>query len=96
MKKRTQFTAPHAFVNFGSLAELSYTLRGCTQFYANALRDALRKANNRRQEVLTQMTQDDWRVAVTREMEADLWYEQPNEEEIQFSSLIEAPQSVRA
>ena len=51
------------------------------QFYANALRDALRKTNNRRQETLTQMTQDDWRVAVTREMEADLWYEQPDQDE---------------
>ena len=44
------------------------------QFYANALRDALRKANNRRKETLAQMTQDDWRKAVTREMHADLWY----------------------
>jgi hypothetical protein len=44
------------------------------QFYANALRDALRKTNNRRQETLTQMTQSDWRLAVTREMQADLWY----------------------
>jgi hypothetical protein len=35
-----------------------------TQFYANALRDALRKANNRRQETLSQMTQNDWRIAV--------------------------------
>jgi hypothetical protein len=34
------------------------------QFYANALRDALRKANNRRQESLSQMTQENWRVAV--------------------------------
>jgi hypothetical protein len=51
------------------------------QFYANALRDALRKTNKRRQETLTQMTQDDWRVAVTREMEADLWYEQSEQEE---------------
>jgi hypothetical protein len=44
------------------------------QFYANALRDALRKTNNRRQETLTQMTQNDWHLAVTREMRADLWY----------------------
>jgi hypothetical protein len=32
----------------------------------NALRDALRKTNNRRQETLTQMTQNDWRLAVTK------------------------------
>jgi len=44
------------------------------QFYANALRDALRKTNNRRQETLTQMTQNDWHLAVTREMQADVWY----------------------
>jgi hypothetical protein len=52
-----------------------------SQFYANALRDALRKVNNRRQDTLSQMSQDDWRVAVTREMEADLWYEQSEQEE---------------
>jgi hypothetical protein len=52
-----------------------------TQFYANALRDALRKANNRRQETLSQMTQNDWRIAVTREMRADLWYAQPDQDE---------------
>ena len=51
------------------------------QFYANALRDALWKANNRRQEKLSQMTQDDWRVAVTREMDADLWYEHHEQDE---------------
>jgi hypothetical protein len=51
------------------------------QFYANSLRDSLRKANNRRKETLSQMTQDAWCVAVTREMQADLWYEQPNQAE---------------
>jgi hypothetical protein len=59
------------------------------QFYANALRDALRKANNRRQETLGQMTQDDWRVAVTREMQSERWYEQPEQDE----PLIEASSS---
>jgi hypothetical protein len=48
------------------------------QFYANALR----KANSRRQEALSQMTRDDWRVAVTREMEADLWYEHHEQDEV--------------
>jgi hypothetical protein len=45
-----------------------------SQFYANALRDALRKANSRRQEPLSRMTRDDWRIAVTREMQTDSWY----------------------
>ncbi|MBN1563577.1 MAG: hypothetical protein JXA10_07055 [Anaerolineae bacterium] len=45
-----------------------------SQFYANALRDALRKANNRRKETLSQMTQDDWCIAVTREVKADFWF----------------------
>jgi hypothetical protein len=60
------------------------------QFYANTLRDALRKANNRRQETLSQMTQDDWRVAVAREMRAERWYEQPEQDEM----LIEAQSPV--
>jgi hypothetical protein len=52
-----------------------------TQFYANALRDALRKVNNRRKETLNQMSQADWRSTVTREMKADLWYEKPDQDE---------------
>jgi hypothetical protein len=49
------------------------------QFYANALHDSLRKANNRRLETLSQMSRDEWRVAVTREMEADSWDEEPDQ-----------------
>jgi hypothetical protein len=61
------------------------------QFYANALRDALRKANNRRRETLSQMTQHDWRLAVTREMQADLWYttSSPDEDIHMLCSLDE-------
>jgi len=47
------------------------------QVYANALRDALLKANSRRKEALGDMTVDDWRTVVQREMQADLWYEEP-------------------
>jgi hypothetical protein len=48
------------------------------QFYANALRDALFKANGRRQEILNSMSIEDWRASVYREMRADVWYEIPN------------------
>jgi hypothetical protein len=48
-----------------------------SQFYANALRDALRKMNARRQEVLQDMTVADWRGAVYRELQAEAWYEAP-------------------
>jgi hypothetical protein len=51
------------------------------QVYANALRDALLKANSRRKEALAEMTVDDWRLAVNREMQADLWYEKPEPHE---------------
>jgi hypothetical protein len=47
------------------------------QMYANALRDALLRANSRRKEVVGEMTVDDWRTIVQREMQADLWYEEP-------------------
>jgi hypothetical protein len=63
------------------------------QFYANALRDALRKANNRRKETLSQITQENWCVAVTREMRADLWYQdmgQDGEETQPFITAVEA------
>jgi hypothetical protein len=66
------------------------------QVYANALRDALRKANNRRQETLSQMTRDDWRVAVTREMEADLWYEQLEQVEMQTVTQVPDTNAVTA
>ncbi len=47
------------------------------QFYANALRDALRKANSRRKEALEGLTTADWRALVYRELQADNWYEEP-------------------
>jgi len=47
------------------------------QFYANALRAAIRKANNRRKDALTELTTADWRALVYRELQADNWYSQP-------------------
>ena len=47
------------------------------QFYANALRDAIRKANNRRKDALVELTTADWRALVYRELQADNWYAQP-------------------
>ncbi|MCD4687356.1 MAG: hypothetical protein K8S97_15615 [Anaerolineae bacterium] len=55
-----------------------------SQFYANALRDALRKTNNRRKETLQSMTTADWRAAVYRELRAEEWFEEPGvESEVQ-------------
>jgi hypothetical protein len=48
-----------------------------SQWYANALQDALRRVNVRRRDILAMMDQEDWRQAVYREMKADLWYEDP-------------------
>jgi hypothetical protein len=48
------------------------------QLYANALRDALRKANSRRREVLEGLNTADWRALIYRELHADNWYEQPS------------------
>mgnify|MGYP005846890089 FL=1 len=57
------------------------------QFYANALRDTLRRANNRRQEELAALTIADWRALVYRELQADQWYETPDcDEELQTSA----------
>lgn len=47
------------------------------QFYANALRDALRKANSRKREVLDALSHADWRALVYRELQADDWYATP-------------------
>lgn len=51
-----------------------------SQFYANALRDMLNKANNRRQETLATLTTADWRALVYRELQAERWYATPEEE----------------
>jgi hypothetical protein len=47
------------------------------QFYANALRDELRKANYRRQEALAALTTADWRMLVYREFQTEQWYIEP-------------------
>jgi hypothetical protein len=63
------------------------------QFYANALQDALRKANVRRKETLRQMTVEDWQLAVHHEMRADMWYqsaERDSGSSLSFSHAVEA------
>jgi hypothetical protein len=45
-----------------------------SQFYANALRDALSRANNRRQETLAALTTADWRALVYRELQTEHWF----------------------
>lgn len=42
---------------------------------ANALRDVLRKANARSTAVMRDLTDDDWRMLILREVAADAWYE---------------------
>lgn len=56
------------------------------QFYANALRDALRKTNSRHREVLEALNTADWRALIYRELQADNWYEQPAQE-LQVSAV---------
>jgi hypothetical protein len=63
------------------------------QFYANTLQDALRKANARRKETLRQMSFEDWRLAVGREMRADMWYQNADPDSglaPSFSHAVEA------
>lgn len=49
-----------------------------SQFYANALRDALRTANKARRTLnLNDLTTADWRALVWREIHTETWYEQP-------------------
>ncbi len=47
-----------------------------SQCYANALRDALRHTNARRQESLATLTTADWRSLVYRELQSERWYEE--------------------
>ena len=50
---------------------------GWMQFYANALRDSIRKANNRRKDTLASLNTGDWRALVYRELQSDNWYSSP-------------------
>jgi hypothetical protein len=64
------------------------------QKYANALRDAIRKANQRSasaRQALTQLQRGDWFVLVQREMQADAWYTSASESqhEVQMQRLQE-------
>jgi len=59
------------------------------QFYANAIRDALRKGNSRRREAVEALTNGDWRALVYRELQADNWYETPEIPAAQV--LVESP-----
>ncbi len=47
------------------------------QYRANAIRDALRRANARRKETMESLTVADWRALVQREFQADEWYAEP-------------------
>jgi hypothetical protein len=59
-----------------------------SQFYANALQDTLRKANARRKETLASMNQDDWRLVVFREMQADAWYVEPEPTDLTLANPL--------
>jgi hypothetical protein len=45
-----------------------------SQLYANALRDALSRANNRRQETLAALATADWRALIYRELQTEHWF----------------------
>jgi hypothetical protein len=60
-----------------------------TQFYANALRDALGKANYRRQEALLGLTTADWRMLIYRELQTEQWYVEPEVDSVSGSERDE-------
>jgi hypothetical protein len=66
---------------------------GWMQFYANALRDAIRKVNSRRKDVLASLTTADWRALVYRELQADNWYAQPTLEPTPIEDVQEDDQT---
>lgn len=66
-------------------------------FYANALRDALRQANVRRQEALAALTTADWCALVYRELQAERWYEDPGDDlPVQGHTLVPFAQRAKA
>jgi hypothetical protein len=67
-----------------------------SQFHANGLQDALRKANARRKDILDQLTIEDWRIVVGREMHADRWYQDAEQDEVGVFALSPATESITA
>ena len=67
-----------------------------SQFHANALQDALRKTNARRKETVDQLTIEDWRIVVGREMRADRWYQGTEQNEAVAFSLSPAIETITA
>lgn len=70
-----------------------------SQLYANGLRDALSRANNRRQETLSVLTTADWRALVYRELQTEHWFEDHQEDTIVSLPVQEiepVPLAVRA
>jgi hypothetical protein len=70
-----------------------------SQLYANALRDALSRANNRRQETLSALTTADWRALVYRELQTEHWFTEHEGDTIVSRPLQEIetlPLAVRA
>lgn len=63
------------------------------QFYANALRDAIRKVNSRRKDTLVSLNTGDWRALVYRELQADNWYAQPNIEQLSTEGAKEVAET---
>jgi hypothetical protein len=61
------------------------------------LRDALSRANNRRQETLAALTTADWRALVYRELQTEYWYAEEDRIVSQPVPEIESiPLAVRA
>lgn len=54
---------------------------------ANALRDALRKANARSSAMLRDLTDGDWRTLILREVAADAWYERAEQRAIEVQRI---------
>lgn len=54
---------------------------------ANALRDALRKANARSSAVLREIKDDDWRTLILREVAADAWYERAEQRAVEVQRI---------
>jgi hypothetical protein len=59
------------------------------QLYANVLRDALSRANNRCQETLAALTTADWRALVYRELQTEQWYTTPDTNELSVRMVQE-------
>jgi hypothetical protein len=73
----------------------AHTHHSWERLRANALREALRRANAKRETALRELTNEDWLALIRRELDTDQWYERTTQIAPASIALVERPAPMR-